>query len=229
MERILLIGGSEYLEISAAPILSRAGYTVILESSEDRSLKRVYSYWPHLILLDGQTNPLSSLEVCSQIHRIGHIPLIVIVNNPENAPRYLYFGADACLSPADSELLLLTQIRSLFRRYKITNNSLPAGVQLDPESWQISFNGSPIQFTPTEYLFLAYLIKRRGNVVPYQDLLINVWGSREISQGSIKFYLSSLRKKLSGQAHLTNLVNCRGVGLRLDYNDKLDQEQLKAN
>ena len=69
--------------------------------------------------------------------------------------------------------------------------------------------------TSTEFRLLSCLRLNEGSLVPYPQLMAEVWGDREVSRDCLKFYVRRLRQKLGralGSAGF--ILNHSGVGYR---------------
>ena len=49
------------------------------------------------------------------------------------------------------------------------------GLCLNPETYQVTKNGAPVDLTQKEYDLLSYLIRERGKVFSREDLMQRVW------------------------------------------------------
>ena len=57
-----------------------------------------------------------------------------------------------------------------------TANTVEAnGLCLNPETYQVTKNGAPVDLTQKEYDLLSYLIRERGKVFSREDLMQRVW------------------------------------------------------
>jgi len=93
---------------------------------------------------------------------------------------------------------------------------------------EVFWQGRRLDLSPTEFATLAYLARRAGQVVSYDELLQAVWGI-SLEQGGtldqVRSTIKGLRRKLGETpGNPRCLVNVWGVGYRLD----LPSEALQA-
>jgi len=73
--------------------------------------------------------------------------------------------------------------------------------------------GQTIHVSPLEFKLLAYLVNTRHRVDTHDELLSEVWDTELGSQDSLKWYVSSLRRKLETSVKSHNMIrNVRGLG-----------------
>jgi DNA-binding response OmpR family regulator len=178
----------------------------------------MYETYPDMVLLDEELPPVNGEELCSYISRMFAIPIMVLVSSEQGlaSPRFLEMGADACLDKRLNQRMLLARASSLFRRCGTNPDySLPRCIELDAMERQVSLGDRIVDLTATEFRLLNCLALNSDRLVPYPELAMGVWGRQQISPSNLKFYLSSLKKKLAnGSDSEFDLLNQRGVGLR---------------
>jgi DNA-binding response OmpR family regulator len=88
---------------------------------------------------------------------------------------------------------------------------------VDPATHEVS-GGADRSFTLSgrELEVLVRLMEARGDVVPRQDLLSDIWGDDHRSEAVLDTTVHRLRRKLEEQISRPDLVaTVRGVGYRL--------------
>lgn len=218
MVTILVVEDDQELRETIAQALADAGFDVVTASDGARAVQAVYEICPDMVFLDEKLPPVNGEQLCSYIRRISPIPIVVLVGSEQGiaSARFLEMGADACLVKRVSQRMLLARISSLFRRCGTNlEYSFPPGIELDAIDYQVSLGDRIVDLTPTEFRLLNCLVINSDRLVPYPELAIGVWGRQEISPGNLKFYLCSLKKKLTnGSDSDFNLLSQRGVGFR---------------
>ncbi|WP_171054490.1 winged helix-turn-helix domain-containing tetratricopeptide repeat protein [Roseovarius arcticus] len=66
--------------------------------------------------------------------------------------------------------------------------------RLDPEQFQLSRSGEPVQAEPQVLSLLIHLIRHRNRMVTKEDLVDAVWGGRAVSDASISSRIRSARQ-----------------------------------
>jgi len=163
-------------------VLQRAGLAVTTGNDLQRALRA----WPErptdLILL-----ALYSDDYQADVRTIRvetAVPIVVIVDQLEEGVHYelLDTGADLVVPRPFSARLLIAQVRGLLRRAGgMPLFSLPtlnlAGLTLDPTTRAIQVTGLPSRrLTHLEFRLLYTLMIHRGQVLPTETIVEQVWG-----------------------------------------------------
>ncbi|MCB0066803.1 MAG: winged helix-turn-helix transcriptional regulator, partial [Caldilineaceae bacterium] len=82
----------------------------------------------------------------------------------------------------------------------------------DLEQRRVTVDGDVVKLTPTEYKLLAVLVRNKGRVLEFQQILENVWGwEYQNEPGHVRIYVWHLRRKLEPDAkdpiYLLNELN----------------------
>jgi len=83
-------------------------------------------------------------------------------------------------------------------------------------SRKVSVDGKEIRLTPTEFKLLTTFIRNSGNVLSFQQLLMEVWGAEYTSEHHYpRIYVSHLRRKIEpDMKNPTYIHNEYGIGYR---------------
>ena len=91
-------------------------------------------------------------------------------------------GADDYMTKPFSMKELMARVKANIRRSmeyapaQSTAGQIEAdGLCLNPETYQVTKNGTPVELTQKEYDLLSYLIRERGKVFSREDLMQRVW------------------------------------------------------
>ena len=188
-----------------------AGYRMIRE--ED----------PDLVILDLMLPGMSGYEVCRKVREEGiATPILMLTARGEEADRVLGLdlGADDYVSKPFSLRELLARVRVIVRR-KNPPTALPdtlrfEDVEVDFRRYEASKGGQRIEMTRREFGVLRFLAARAGEVVRRDELLEEVWGSKDyITVRTVDNHVASLRAKLEDRAsEPCHLRTVRGVGYK---------------
>ena len=84
-------------------------------------------------------------------------------------------------------------------------------------NWQemtVSVDGDDVHLTPMEFRLLSLLVRRRGWVIPYAQILREVWGPTYVGdRANLKLYVWYLRRKIERDPSNPELIHTRrGIG-----------------
>jgi two-component system KDP operon response regulator KdpE len=88
----------------------------------------------------------------------------------------------------------------------------------NPIERRVTVSGKKVSLTPTEYNLLELLVRNVGRVLPYRDLLEQVWGWEYIDDVDyLRVYIWHLRRKLEPEPKKPRYVLTEhGVGYRFE-------------
>jgi len=73
--------------------------------------------------------------------------------------------------------------------------------------------GVPLYLSLTEFRLLEVLARNRGQVVPRQAIIADVWGNRrEVEDNTLDAYVRLLRKKIERDSQSKLIQTHRGLG-----------------
>ena len=169
------------------------------------------------VLVDAAENPGQGHEVLHALRERGpRIPVLVVVER-RDVDRFPWEEvADDVIFPGAPE----GEIRL---RFALTRRRTGTGeetairlgpIVLDPSTYRVSIEGTPLDLTFKEFELLRYLAERRGRVFTRPALLREVWGY-DFYGGTrtVDVHVRRLRSKL-GPAHEGLIETVRGVGYR---------------
>jgi DNA-binding response OmpR family regulator len=205
MPKILVIDD----DLDVGQILSmklvRAGYEVTLATGGKEGLEKARDSRPDLILLDIMMPDMDGWQVCRRLREITDVPIIMltVLRRQEETTKGLHLGADDYIVKPWSNPELLARIHALLRRA----GTSPAtnwqqiyscgDLVLDPIQRQIAVGDREIHLTPIEFRLLSYLARRSGQVVPYSELIAQIWGTEtEQDIVRLRWHIHNLRQKI---------------------------------
>jgi two-component system KDP operon response regulator KdpE len=152
--------------------------------------------------------------------------MLTAKDRPQDIIRGLDEGADEYMTKPFEVEVLLARVRAVLRRV----DSMKAKPQesgeiysddylfFNPVERRVTVQGQKVNLTPTEYNLLALLVKNVGRVLPYRDLLEQVWGWEYIDDVDyLRVYIWHLRRKLEPEPKNPRYVLTEhGVGYRFE-------------
>jgi two-component system KDP operon response regulator KdpE len=158
---------------------------------------------PDMILLDLDLPDLHGIEVIKRVRMKSFLPMIVIsgLTEQHDKVRALEAGADDFLEKPFAPDELVARVRALLRRVDWTpepqSKLVVRKLELDMPRRQAIIRGRKLHLTPIEYGLLAILMRKAGEVVTHNELLLTVWGDNYKGDYSVlRVNISRLRQKL---------------------------------
>ena len=172
-----------------------------------------------IIVLDLGLPDLDGLEVLARLRAAGnHVPVLVLTARDavEARTAALDAGADDYLVKPFAFAELLARLRALARRAAGPRWApLEAPGVVVAADLTVRAGARTIALSPREHALLAYLVRRRGDVVPRADILREVFGyAFDPGTNAVDVHLAHLRKKLTGTP--ITIETIRGSGFRLE-------------
>jgi two-component system KDP operon response regulator KdpE len=208
--------------------LAAAGYRVHLAHDGQEGLRQMYAHHPNLIILDLMMPKMDGWTTCRRIREVSNVPIIMLTSKdrPQDIIRGLDEGADEYVTKPFEMEVLLARVRAVLRRVALSPSTPHKDevaysddyLTFNPVDRRVTVNGDLVRLTPTEYNLLALLIKNAGRVLPYRELLEQVWGWEYIDDlDYLRVYIWHLRRKLEPDPKNPRYVLTEhGVGYRFE-------------
>jgi two-component system response regulator BaeR len=175
---------------------------------------------PSLVLLDLMLPGMDGLEVCKAIRAKSRVPIIMVTALVEEIDRLigLELGADDYICKPFSPREVVARVKAVLRRSCTpANETLPAGLQVNPEHHTASINNIQLKLSPVEFALLAHLAARPGQVFSRDQLMSAIYTDyRIVSDRTVDTHVKNLRGKLSDASPGMEIIeSVYGVGYRL--------------
>ena len=177
---------------------------------------------PDVILLDWMLPGESGLTLARRWRnsaRTKAIPILMLTARGDEADRVagLDAGADDYIVKPFSPRELLARIRAVLRRRvpESVGGAVKIGeLQLDADTYRVSWQDKPIKVGPTEFKLLQYLMRHPERVHTRGMLLDKIWGDHVyIEERTVDVHVKRLRESLGGAGTMIETV--RGAGYRM--------------
>ncbi|MCO5124365.1 MAG: phosphate regulon transcriptional regulator PhoB [Rhizobacter sp.] len=224
MSRILVVEDESAIAELIAINLRHAGHEVTIAETADEAQFAIAKALPELVLLDWMLPGQSGLALAKRWRadpRTRTLPIIMLTARADEADRVtgLDAGADDYLSKPFSTNELMARIRALLRRKapEALDDAVEiAGLQLDPATRRVSFEGREVKVGPTEFRLLRFLMTHPERVHSRAQLLDRVWGDHVfIEERTVDVHVKRLREALAPVQCAAMIETSRGVGYRM--------------
>jgi len=172
-------------------------------------------------VLDVMLPKLNGYRVCQRLRGLGNwVPVLMLSakDGEYDQAEGLDVGADDYLTKPFSYVVLVARLRALLRRGAPQRPAvLEAGdLRLDPARREVRRGATEVGLTPREFALLEYLMRRRDEVVPKQEILEHVWDAHyDGDPNVVEVYIGYLRRKIDAPFGRRALETVRGAGYRL--------------
>ena len=224
-ERTILIAEDDAsIRSGLADALQAHGYGVLAAADGEAAPKQLLTREVDLVLLDLNMPKLHGFKLLKLMSKeCPGVPSIILTAHGEEKDRVrgLENGADDYVVKPFSMAELLARVAAVLRRYPTRRVSpehalhFPGGV-LDPEGRRILMDGGEsVALRDKEFDLFYYLLAHPGRIIPQEELLLRVWGSRVSASETrtVAVTLARLREKLA-PAVAQRIENVRGRGYK---------------
>jgi two-component system, OmpR family, response regulator len=182
-----------------------------------------------VVVLDLMLPGVDGFEVCREIRRVSHVPIIAVTARVEVADRVLglELGADDYVTKPFSARELLARIHATTRRAQGKAGPQAREIRvgrlvLDTAAMSATLDGQPLVLTSYEFALLRVFADHPGRVLSRERLLELAKGNAdEAFDRSIDVRISRLRQKLGDDSrHPALLKTIRGSGYVLTSGDE---------
>ena len=207
-----------------ADSLTGAGYDVRTAPDGRAALELLLSTPVDLALLDVNMPEISGFQLLRMMQKeCPGIPSIILTacGDEQDRVKGLQLGADDYVVKPFSIAELLARVAAVLRRSPGRQLavaqvlSFPGGT-LDGETRRARFDdGTPLPLTEKEFELFRYFLTHPGRIIPQEELLLRIWGSRNSATQTrtVAVTLTRLREKL-GAVPSSHIETIRGRGYR---------------
>ena len=198
--------------------LERVGFTVITATDSRKGVQRLRDSHPDIVLLDIMLPEVDGWSTYQQLRQISDTPIIVLSAKAgtRDKTRGLALGIDDYLTKPYDLGELVDRIQRVLDhdgtdprngRHLVFDNGT---LRIDIRSGTVARGQEPVDLSPTELRLLMYMASRRGQTIPYKELLTRVWGPEYADEERyLHMYISHLRKKIEPDPRHPRYIRAR--------------------
>ena len=232
--QILVVEDEALIADAIAARLRSEGHEVRVAGDGPTGVAYAQRFEPDLVILDLMLPGLDGLEVCRQIQRDRHVPVMMLTARDDETDLVigLAVGADDYLTKPFSMRELVARVQALLRRVdalagrtQAKTMHLDDDIEIDLDARRVRQRGEVVHLTPTEFDLLVGLAEKPGRVLTREKLLVDVWGYRDGSGPEPSTPTSGrLRRKLGDNVVRT----VHGVGYALGESEDPAEQPIGA-
>ncbi|HAZ43313.1 MAG TPA: DNA-binding response regulator [Cyanobacteria bacterium UBA11369] len=220
--RILVVEDDVQIADMLTEALTNRHYTVDVAQDGEMAWNWIETLEYDLVLLDITLPKMNGLLFCQKLRdRNFSIPVLMLTARDTIADKIIGLdaGADAYMvKPFDLEELM-AQIRALLRRKSSTTRSKLSwgSLSLDPDTYEVTFEGQLLHLTPKEYALLELLVSNGRRVLSRPGIIERLWSMDESpTEEAVKTHIRTLRQKLRAAGAPDDLIETvHGLGYRM--------------
>ena len=220
--KILLVEDDDRIAAALIEALTDYHYVVDVALDGEQGFEFVQTFPYELLILDVMLPKLNGLELCQKVRRYGYkMPVLMLTARDTYADKVtgLDVGADDYVVKPFDLNELLARIRALLRRGTADLTMfLECGLlQLNPNTYEVTYAGDLLHLTPKEYRILELLLRHRDRTFSKAEIIEHLWSFAEPpNEETVKVHIRSLRQKLKQAGATTDLIETiYGLGYKL--------------
>ena len=203
--KILVVDDDPILAELVSYVLKAEGYEPIVAIDGPDGVAKFVAEKPDLVVLDVTMPRMDGFEVCERLRKLSDTPIIMVTGQgqEDHMVRGLDLGADDYVVKPFQIKPLMARVRANLRRAAIQSSAAEgviyrdAYLAVDLAGRKVIVDGDPVKLTPTEFKLLAVLVRNKGRVLEFRQLLEQVWGWEYINDiDYLRVYVWHLRRKL---------------------------------
>ena len=229
-QKILIVDDDSNIAELISLYLTKECFETQMVGDGEEALKVYREFHPDLILLDLMLPGIDGYEVCREIRKSSHTPIIMLSAKGEVFDKVLglELGADDyIIKPFDSKELV-ARVKAVLRRYKFAPETV--SVSASPQSeyveytdliinltnYSVKYQGKNIDMPPKELELLYFLAASPNQVFTREQLLDQIWGYEYIGDTrTVDVHIKRLREKIKD--HSTwKLSTVWGIGYKFE-------------
>jgi DNA-binding response OmpR family regulator len=208
MSRILIIEDERSIAELQRDYLEASGFEVQIENNGEQGLERALRDPFDCIILDLMLPRIDGFDICRQIRKVKHIPILMVSAKKEDIDkiRGLGLGADDYVTKPFSPSELVARVKAHLARYdRLTSNREEApgdiiqvrGIQIDRSSRFVQVRGTDITFTAKEFDLLVFFASNPNRVLSKEQLFERIWGMDSMGDiATVTVHVRKLREKI---------------------------------
>ena len=175
------------------------------------------------MVLDVMLPVLDGISLCQRLRSHGYtLPILMLTacDTISDEVTGLDAGADDyVVKPVDLQKLF-ARVRALLRRGSVTTSPILewGDLNLNPNTYEVSYAQIPIHLTPKEYAILELLLRNGRRVLSRSAMIEHAWSLESPpEEHTIKVHIRGLRQKLKAAGATEDLIETvHSMGYRLN-------------
>lgn len=218
--KVLIVDDEPNIRDLLSTSLKFAGFSVHAVGNGADAVYAAEKGAPDIILLDVMLPDMNGFSVTKKLRSLGiDAPVLFLTARDETEDKVtgLTVGGDDYMTKPFSLDEIVARIHAILRRTKqveVEDSVLEVGeIRINQDAHEVYVNGTAVEFSPTEYKLLRFLMSNANRVLTKAQILDHVWEyDFNGEMGIVESYVSYLRKKLDPLTTEPVITTKRGVG-----------------
>ncbi len=225
--KILLVEDEKTLVQIVSDTLRSKGFKVETAYDGAEGLKQFFEVHPDVVVADVMMPRMDGFEMVRRIRKTDdHTPVLFLTakSTPDDVVAGFELGANDYLKKPFAIQELIVRIKALMGKAYMTGEREPEQNEYAVGNYRFLPASQTLEYLPDstatslshrESEILRRLCRAHGEVVPMQNLLLDLWGDDDFfNTRSFQVFITRLRRALSKDERL-RIVNVRGSGYKL--------------
>ena len=229
---IALVDDDRNILTSVSIALQSEGFVTRVYTDGVSALKAFADNPADLGVFDIKMPQMDGMELLRRLREFSSMPVIFLTSKDDELDEALglAMGADDYISKPFSQRLLLARIRAILRRQELAKSeaapeaeaepelTVRGRLSMDPARHKVTWNGTVVTLTVTEFLILEALAQRPG-VVKNRNQLLDVAYQEDVyvDDRTIDSHIKRIRRKFRAvDPGFDSIETLYGVGYRFE-------------
>jgi two-component system KDP operon response regulator KdpE len=216
--------------------LRARGYTADLAGTGEAALRLAASHHPDVVILDLGLPGMDGLEVLAGIRGWSTVPIVVLSGRDTESMKVkaLDLGADDYLTKPFGMDELFARIRAATRRAVVPEGDpvvTTPDFTIDFAAKRVVRDGDVVRLTPRQWRIVEVLVRNRGRLVTYSELLHDVWGPGYGTETNyLRVFMTHIRQRLEPEPSKPRyFITEPGMGYRFQMADASTETSTSAD
>lgn len=220
MAKIFLVEDDGVLRRELKTLLETYGYECLVSEDYAAMPGCILEQEPDLVLLDLTLPQKDGYSICRELRLASPVPVIILTSRDTEADELLSmsFGADDFIAKPFNRQILLAHVGAVLKRSAPEQGArlTRRGVTLELGRGVAVYQGREAELSKNEGKILYLLFQRAGQVVPREEIMMELWQSDEfVDDNTLTVNMNRLRRKLEGIGVHDFLRTRRGKGYEI--------------
>jgi DNA-binding response OmpR family regulator len=198
--------------------LANRQVTVVHCSDGAEALLHIGEQPPDAVLVSASLPSVDGPTIIKALRRHGATIPLALGAGPDDASATvdaLGAGASACISRPYGASEVLQLLNLAYSSGEGERAIVYGTLSLNPMSYQLHIDGSPVYLPLLEFKLLHLLMSRAGRLVTRGEISARVWGAEQQRSNTVTVHIRRLRERIGDDPHRPRIIQTvRGLGYR---------------